>query len=137
MPRIPTHPRDNPSLPDGIYDAVVHEVAEDTYGDNYPLIRIVLWLPAPQLHLTTVIHFPDGRCANASKRLWYFCASVGFEPRYLFITPDAFNRQPLQVELTTARTSYSAVNRFLPQNATTLRTGGPSGIDVLLTAPDI
>ena len=115
----PETPRDNPSLKSGMYDAVVDEVLEETYGnDDSPMIRIVFRIPAENAYFCTHIYFPGNYSLGSKRRLWHFCQCVGRAVGDIEWNPNVFAGCPLRLTIihnTPATASpYSDVEAFLP-----------------------
>lgn len=66
----------------GIYRAVIKEVECSERPqpiDDY--VRLVFWLPEPQIHVSTTLRFPAGDEGRQSmRRLLELCRSVGLTP---------------------------------------------------------
>ena len=68
---IPTHPSGNPSVPDGVYDAVIKHVDHGMYGGENHYVRVLFELPDQGMNLTTCFYFPSGYSIRSQQRLWH------------------------------------------------------------------
>ena len=103
---IPRRIEYNPSLQDGQYDALIHDIrllrsSRDTQ------ILLLFYLPDQQMHLVTRLRAPK-RCFNGQdhRRLMDFCAAVNVDIRHLLNTPAKLKGRRLRVR--TKRSYYDA-----------------------------
>ena len=120
---IPTHPSSNPSVPDGIYDAVIKHVDHGIYNQDSHYVRALFELPDQGMHLTTCFYFPQGYSIRSQQRLWHLCQAVGLEQHDVIEYPEKFEGRRLRIktyrasgESSSAGKSYSDVEMFLPSS---------------------
>lgn len=119
---IPRHPSENPSIPAGIYPAVIKKVTHREYagGDHY--IRIVMWLPDQMKHVVSNIYAPHQFSQRAQQRLSMFCLMVDLTPYDVLENPGLFEGRKLRIqvrrfqdETSLTQRQYSDVELFLPE----------------------
>lgn len=118
--RIPKGPWDNGIYTSGEYDAVIHSIERNRYGqgtDYY--FKIVLWLVQKETFITTNIYIKQDYQA-ALRRIYYLCQAcrtsdanfytrlAEFEGKHIGVT--LFRMTPKQ---SGAATDFSDVKRFL------------------------
>ncbi len=103
---IPRRIEDNQSLPDGLYDALIHDIRLQRSTRDTQIL-LLLYLPEQQMHLVTRLRAPK-RSYNGQdhRRLMDFCAAVNVDIRYLFNTPAKVKGRRLRVK--TKRSYYDA-----------------------------
>jgi len=118
---VPRHPSNNPSLPNGIYDAVIKYVTHGEYANDSHYVSFVFWLPDQGKHLVTNFYFPNGQSIKTQQRLWNLCAMVGLELVDVLEEPKRFEDRRLKIKTrkvdpvdSDASRSYSDVALFLP-----------------------
>lgn len=118
---VPQHPSDNPSLPDGVYDATIKQIVHGEYGSDGHFVRFLFWLPDQGKCLVTNFYFPNGQSIKTQQRLWNLCSMVGLELVDVLEEPKRFEDRRLKiktrkVEPTDSHSSrsYSDVALFLP-----------------------
>ena len=82
---IPRHPTQNPHVPEGRYEAVVHDVRVWAYGnrDNHDedlLVRIVLYIPDGNRYIVSDIDLPKLDRKVPFERLQQFADVLGLDP---------------------------------------------------------
>ncbi len=79
----PQGPWYNPEVADGIYDASITCVKENTYGaDESPYLQLVFWLAAERCFFVTNLYFPKDKPDNRSAhRLAGLCRCLGLVPQ--------------------------------------------------------
>jgi len=119
---IPRSPWNNPPLGEGIYDAIVKEIKQGTYGAEYhPMIRIEFELSDEEYYLVTNMYFPEGNSIHSERRLWHFCRCVGLQKDDVLDQPEAFAGRRLRLHIKSLTSvdyqpehTYSDVEEFLP-----------------------
>jgi len=122
---VPKSPWNNPPLDEGIYDAIVKEIKQRTYGAEYhPMLRIVFELTDEEYYLVTNMYFPEGNSIHSEQRLWHFCRSVGLEKHDVVDQPEAFEGRKLRLHIKSLTSAdyapdhtYSDVEGFHPAEA--------------------
>ena len=79
MSNTPTHPTENMSLPDGIYEATITNVSHGEYAGDSHYLRIILWLPEQQSYFVTILYLPHKYSNQATQRMWHFCRASNRE----------------------------------------------------------
>jgi len=99
----------NPHIEEGIYEAVVEEIENKTYGDHEsPMVRLVFRIPSEEIHFVSHIYFPDNYSPGAQHRLWHFCCSVSLELEDVVNNPERFKDRWLRLRIVEyAPDSYS------------------------------
>lgn len=120
---IPTHPTGNPSVPDGVYDAVITHVDHGIYNQDSHYVRVLFSLPDQGVNLATCFYFPNGYSIRSQQQLWFFYQAVGLEQHDVIEHPEKFEGRELRiktnrasVESSSGGTSYSDVEMFLPSS---------------------
>ncbi len=120
---IPTHPSSNPSVPDGIYDAVIQHLDHGIYNQDSQYVSVLFELPDQGMHLTTCFYFPNGHSIRSQQRLWHLCQAVNLNLFDVIENPEKFEGRRLRVktyrasgESSSGDTSYSDVEMFLPSS---------------------
>ena len=121
MSNIPKHPKENMSLLDGVYEAVVAGIVHGEYAVDSHYLRIILWLPEQQTYFTTILYLPHKYSNQANQRMWHFCKSVELECHDIYDEPEEFEGRKLRVGIRRYQhdngltlKSYSDVEAFLP-----------------------
>ena len=107
----------------GVYDAIIDEVVEDSYGDDdSPMIRIVFRIPYEDVYFCTHIYLPGNYSPGAKRRLWHFCQCVGLDVADLEWDPHMFQGRRLKLRIAdnspVTSSPYSDVDVFLPSQWT-------------------
>jgi len=102
----PRRIEDNPSLQDGLYDVVIHDIRLRR-SSRETQILVLLYLPEQQMHLVTSLRIPK-RSYNGQdhRRLMDFCAAINVDIRHLLNTPRHAKGRQLRVK--TKRSYYDA-----------------------------
>jgi hypothetical protein len=119
---VPNAPFNNPPLPEGTYDAIVHSVIEGEYGEQQKYLKVILEVPAAKQAFVTNFYFPNGlSTVKAVQRFWHFCKCVGMVFQDYFDRPRDFCGQRLRVvvhQVTNPKVNggppYCDVKLFLP-----------------------
>ena len=111
MPNIPKHPKENMSLLDGVYEAVVAGIVHGEYAGDSHYLRIILWLPEQQTYFVTMLYLPHKYSNQANQRMWHFCKRVGLGSHDLYDEPEAFEGRKLRV----------GIRRYQHDNGLTLK----------------
>ena len=114
---IPRHPTQNPHVPEGRYEAVVHDVRVWAYGnrDNHDedlLVRIVLYLPDGNRYLVSDIDLPKLDREKPFQRLEQFAAVVGLNPWWILKAPALATGRRLRVQIKPIDAQVSEVGRW-------------------------
>ena len=99
MSSTPKHPSDNMSLPDGLYEATIANIAHGEYAGDSHYVRIILWLPEQQSYFTTNLYLPHKYSNQANQRMWHFCKVVGLGSHDLYDEPEAFKGRKLRIRI--------------------------------------
>lgn len=96
---IPRHPHENPHVPEGRYDAIVHDVRVVRYGHDRKnvLVKITLHLPDGNRYLITHIDLPQDNLKMPLQRLASFCAVIGCQANDILNNPFQARGQTLRV----------------------------------------
>ena len=120
---IPTHPSGNPSVPDGIYDAVIKHLDHGIYNQDSHYVRVLFELPDQGMHLTTCFYFPHAHSTRSQQRLWHLCQAVNLELYDVIEHAEKFAGRKLRLktyrasgESSSAGKSYSDIEMFLPSS---------------------
>jgi len=119
---VPKSPWNNPPLAERIYDAIVKEVKQGTYGAEYhPMLRIVFELTDEEYYLVTNLYFPEGNSIHSEQRLWHFCRCIGLQKHDIVDQPEAFEGRKLRLHIKSLTSVdyqpehiYSDAEEFLP-----------------------
>ncbi len=97
---------DNPSLPDGLYDALIRDIRLQRSSGETQLL-LLFYLPDQQMHLVTRLRAPT-RSYNGQehRRLMDFCSAINVDIRHLLKTPRHAKGRQLRVK--TKRSYYDA-----------------------------
>lgn len=114
MPRIPTQ---NPHIPEGRYEAVVHDVKVWAYGkrdshDEDLLVRIVLFLPDGNRFIVSDIDLPKLDRKIPFERLRQFAAVLGLNPWSILKNPTLATGHRLRVHIKPVDAQMSRVGRW-------------------------
>ena len=103
---IPRGIEDNPSLPDGQYDALIRGIRLRRSSHETQIV-LLLYLPEQQMYLVADLRAPKKSYNGQDhRRLVDFCAAVNIDIRHLFNTPAKVKGRPLRVK--TKRSYYDA-----------------------------
>ena len=102
----PRHIDENPSLPDGLYDVLIHDIRLQRSSRDTQ-ISALFYLPEQQMYLVTHFRAPK-RSFNGQdhRRLVDFCAAVNIDIRHLLNTPGQVKGCRLRVR--TKRSYYDS-----------------------------
>ena len=103
---IPRQLEDNPSLPDGQYDALIQDIRlQRSSRETQILLRC--YLADQQMHLVTSLRVPK-RSYNGQdhRRLMDFCSAINVDIRHLLNTPAKVKGSGLRVR--TKRSYYDS-----------------------------
>ncbi len=103
---IPRRIEDNPSLPDGQYDALIRDIRLRP-SSHETQILLLCYLPEQQMHLITRLRAPK-RSYNGQdhRRLVEFCSVVNVDIRHLLKMPAKVKRRRLRIK--TKRSYYDS-----------------------------
>ena len=95
---IPRKLEDNPSLPDGKYDALLRGIRLRRSSHDTEIL-VLFSLPDQQMHLVTSLRAPN-RSYNQQdqRRLMDFCAAINVDIRHLLNTPRHAKGRQLRVK---------------------------------------
>ena len=128
----PSAPQQNTRIKEGIYEAVIKEVENRTYGDHdSPMVRIVFEIPAMKIFFVSHIYFPGNNSIGAKRRLWHFCCCVHLDPSDVMNNPEAFLDRWLRIHVMEfvpeSYPSYCDVHAFFPSQPALEEPEGPDG----------
>ncbi len=114
---IPRHPTLNPHVPEGRYEAIVHDVQVWAYGnrDNHNedlLIRIVLFLPDGDRYIVSDIDLPKIDWKVPFERLKQFAAVLGLNSRWILEDPGVATGRRLRVQIKPIDAQVSQAGRW-------------------------
>jgi len=97
-PSTPRRIEDNPSLPDGQYDALIRDIRLQQSSHDTQFL-LLFYLPEQQLHLITRLQ-ASKRSYNGQnhRRLMDFCSAINVDVRLLLGTPAKVNGRRLRVK---------------------------------------
>ena len=103
---VPRHIDENPSLPDGLYDALIQDIRLRRSSRETQIV-LLLYLPDQQMHLVTHLRAPK-RSYNGQdhRRFMDFCAAINIDIRYLLSMPAKVKGRQLRVK--TKRSYYDS-----------------------------
>ena len=103
---IPRRIENNPSLPDGLYDALIRDIRLRRLSRDTQIL-LLCYLPEQQMHLVTRLRAPR-TCYNGQdhRRLMDFCAAINVDIRHLLDTPAKVKGRRLRVK--TKRSYYDS-----------------------------
>ena len=106
QPSILRQIEDNPSLPDGLYDALVRDILFRR-SSRETQILLLFYLPDQQMHLVTRLRaLKSSYNQQDHRRLVDFCSAINVDIRHLLNTPRHANGRRLRVK--TKRSYYDA-----------------------------
>lgn len=102
----PRHTDESPSLPDGQYDALIHDIRLRR-SSRVTQILLLINLPEQQMHLVTRLRAPN-RFYNGQdhRRLMDFCTAINVDIHHLLNTPARVKGRRLRVK--TKRSYYDS-----------------------------
>ena len=114
---MPRHPAQNPHVPEGRYEAIVHAVKVWTYGkrDNHDedlLVRIVLFLPDGNRFIVSDIDLPKIDRKVSFQRLQQFAKALGLNPMSILKDPNLANGRQLRVHIKPIDAQVSRAGRW-------------------------
>ena len=102
----PRHIDENPSLPDGEYDALIHDIRLRRSSHDTEIL-VLFYLPEQQMHLVCELRAPNKSYNGQDhRRLMDFCAAINVDIRHLLSTPGRVKCCRLQLK--TKRSYYDA-----------------------------
>ena len=117
----PRNTEDNPSLPDGVYEAVVRRIVHRELVGFYHVVAVFLWLPHELTQFVADINLPHQFDRDAHQQLVSFCGAVGLTPEAILNAPSKFAGRKLRIktrryqrETSSGVDSFSRVVEFLP-----------------------
>ena len=95
---IPRHIEDNPSLPDGLYDALVRDIRLRRSSSETE-ICLLLWLPDQLTNMVTCLRAPK-RSYNRQdqRRLMDFCSAINVAARLVLDSPAQVKGRWLRIK---------------------------------------
>ncbi len=105
-PSTPRQIEDNPSLPDGQYDALIRDIRLQRSSRETQILLLV-YLPEQQMHLVPRLRAPQ-RSYNRQdhRRLTEFCSAINVDIRHLLKRPARVKGSGLRVR--TKRSYYDS-----------------------------
>ncbi len=102
----PRHIEENPSLPDGQYDALIRDIRLQRSSHDTQIL-VILYLPEQQMHLFARLRATK-RSYNGQdhRRLMDFCAAINVDIRHLLNTPARAKGSRLRIK--TKRSHHDA-----------------------------
>jgi len=117
----PRRMEDNPSLPDGAYEAIVRRIVHRELIGFHHIVAVYLWLPHELAQFVAEINLPHHFDRDAHQQLASFCASVGLAPEAVLNMPSKFAGRKLRIktrrcqrETSSGVAWFSKVVEFLP-----------------------
>ncbi len=102
----PRRIEDNPSLPDGQYDALIRDIRLRR-SSRETQILLLFYLPDQQMHLVTRLREPKTSYNQQDhRRLMEFCSAINVDMRHLLNTPAKAKGRRLRVR--TKRSYYDS-----------------------------
>ncbi len=95
---MPRNTEDNPSLPDGLYDAIIRDISLRR-SSRETQISLLFYLPEQQMHLVCRLRAPK-RSFNGQdhRRLVDFCAAINVDIRHFLSVPAKVKGRRLRVK---------------------------------------
>lgn len=112
---------DNPSLPDGAYEAIVRRIVHREHVGFSHVVTVFLYLPHELTQFVAEINLPQHFDRDAHQQLVSFCGAVGLTPEAILSAPRKFTGRNLRIrirryqrETSSGVDSFSKVVEFLP-----------------------
>ena len=106
QPSIPRNIEDNPSLPDGQYDTLIHDIRLQRSSRETQIV-LLFYLPEQQMHLIARLRAPKTSYNwQDQRRLMDFCSAINVDIRHLLSTPANVKGHRLRIK--TKRSYYDA-----------------------------
>ena len=112
---------DNPSLQDGVYEAIVRRIVQREHVGFSHVVTVFLYLPHELTQFVAEINLPNRFDRDAHQQLVSFCGAVGLTPEAILSAPCKFTGRKLRIkihrcqrETSSGVDSFSRVVEFLP-----------------------
>ena len=112
---------DNPSLQDGVYEAIVRRIVQREHVGFSHVVTVFLFLPHELTQFVAEITLPNRFDRDAHQQLVSFCGAVGLTPEAILSAPCKFTGRKLRIktkrcqrESSSGVDSFSKVVEFLP-----------------------
>ena len=114
---MPRHPTQNPHVPEGRYEAIVHDVKVSAYGrrDNHDedvIVRIVFFLPDGNRYMVSDIDLPKIDRKVPFQRLQEFATVLRLDPLSILETPELASGRRLRVYVKPVDAQMSGAGRW-------------------------
>lgn len=116
----PRNTEDNPSLPDGVYEAVIRRIVHREHAAFCHVVTVFLFLPHELTQFVAEINLPHQFNHDADRKLISVCSAVGLTPEAILNAPIAFPGRKLRIKIRRCQrdsssgiASYSQVVEFL------------------------